>query len=44
MEAVFARGDRRLCDVLIKALKRVLSLMDGQNTSSLSMDGSYRGM
>ncbi len=32
MEAIFARGDRRLCDVLIKALKKVLDLMVGINT------------
>ena len=33
MEAVFARGDRRTCDVLIKAFEKVLNLMVGQNIS-----------
>ncbi len=35
MEAIFARGDRRLCDVLIKLLKKVLDLMGGINTLTL---------
>ena len=37
LEAVFARGDRRLCDVLIKAFEKVLDSMDGMSISTMKL-------